>query len=183
MRRKEKPRYSKIVDVKIGRGARIYDHVNLYKCEIGENTKIDAFVYIEEGVKIGSNVKIRPFTFIPTGVIIEDDVFIGPGVIFMNDKYPRVRGRWRLLKTIVKKGASIGAGAVIMPGITIGKYALIGAGSIVTKDVPDYGIVAGTPAKLIGYTSDEKFKKKVRIFLESAQDNELLGEESEWLWP
>jgi len=182
MRRKEKPKYSKIVDVKMGRGARIYDHVNLYKCEIGENTKIDAFVYIEEGVKIGSNVKIRPFTFIPAGVIIEDDVFIGPGVIFTNDKYPRVKGKWRLLKTIVKRGASIGARAVIMPGIVIGEYSLIGAGSIVTRDVPDYGIVVGSPAKLIGYTTDEKFKNRVKMFLESKPD-ELMGEDSEWPWP
>ena len=143
------PRYAIIKDVKIGAGTKIYDQVNLYKCEIGEGTKIDAFVYIEGGVKIGKNVKIRPFTFIPTGVIIEDDVFIGPGVIFTNDKYPRTQGEWRLLKTIVKKGASIGAGAVILPGITIGENALIGAGSVVTKDVPPNTVVAGNPAKII----------------------------------
>ena len=145
------PRYAIIKDVKIGTGAKIYDQVNLYKCEIGEGTKIDAFVYIEGGVKIGKNVKIRPFTFIPTGVIIEDDVFIGPGVMFTNDKYPRTRGEWKLLKTIVKKGASIGAGAVILPGITIGENALVGAGSVVTKNVPPNTIVAGNPARVVGY--------------------------------
>jgi len=178
----KKPKYSKIVDVKIGKGSKIYDHVNLYKCEIGENAKIDAFVYIEEGVKIGNNVKIRPFTFIPTGVVIEDDVFIGPGVMFTNDKYPRVRGKWRLLKTVVKRGASIGAGAVICPGITIGEYSIIAAGSVVTKDVPSYAIIAGNPAKIIGYVTDDIFKNKVKEFIERGP-GELKGENAEWPWP
>jgi len=109
---------------------------------------VDAFVYIEEGVVIGDRVKIRAFTFIPTGVLIEDDVFIGPRVTFINDKYPRARGEWKLLKTIVKKGASIGAGSVILP-VIIGKNSLIGAGSVVTKDVPDNVLVQGNPAKII----------------------------------
>jgi acetyltransferase-like isoleucine patch superfamily enzyme len=178
----KKTKYSIIKDAKIGEGTRIYDQVNLYKCKIGKNCKIDAYVYIEEGVEIGDNVKIRAFTFIPEGVKIEDDVYIGPRVIFTNDKYPRVRGKWRLLKTIVKKGASIGAGSIILPGLTIGKYALIGAGSIVTKDVEDYAIVLGFPAKVIGYVTDEKFKSKVKRFLEE-NPNELRGEEAEWPWP
>jgi len=178
----KEPKYAILKDVEIGEGAKIYDQVNLYKCKIGKNTKIDAFVYIEEGVEIGDNVKIRPFTFIPSGVKIEDDVFIGPNVVFTNDKYPRVRGVWRELKTVVKKGASIGAGAVIGPGVTIGKYALVGAGSVVTRDVPDYAIVVGNPAKIVGYVTDEKFKKKVREFLEN-EPGELKGEYSEWPWP
>ncbi|MGQ4892272.1 MAG: acyltransferase [Candidatus Njordarchaeia archaeon] len=176
------PKYAILKDVEIGEGAKIYDQVNLYKCKIGKNTKIDAFVYIEEGVEIGNNVKIRPFTFIPSGVKIEGDVFIGPNVVFTNDKYPRVRGKWRELKTVVKKGASIGAGAVISPGVTIGKYALIGAGSVVIEDVPDYAIVVGNPARIVGYVTDEKFKKKVKEFLEN-EPGELKGEDSEWLWP
>jgi UDP-2-acetamido-3-amino-2,3-dideoxy-glucuronate N-acetyltransferase len=176
------PKYAVVKDAEIGEGAKIYDQVNLYKCKIGKNTKVDAFVYIEEGVEIGDNVKIRPFTFIPSGVKIEDDVFIGPNVVFTNDKYPRVRGKWRELKTVVRKGASIGAGSVIGPGITIGKYALVGAGSVVTKDVPDYAIVVGNPAKIVGYVTDEEFKKKVREFLKSGS-GELKGEDSEWPWP
>jgi len=140
------PDYSVIKGAKIGKGARIYDQVNLYGCDIGENTKIDSFVYIEEGVKIGKNVKVRPFTFIPEGVTIEDDVFIGPGVTFTNDKYPRSLGDWEKLRTVVKKGASIGAGSVILPGITIGEGSMVGAGSVVTKDVPPGATVAGNPA-------------------------------------
>ena len=163
---KKDPKYAIIKNIKLGKNTKIYDQVNLYGCEIGDNTKIDAFVYIEAGVKIGKNVKIRPFTFIPEGVEIEDEVFIGPGVIFTNDKYPRVKGPWRLLRTRVKRGASIGAGAVILPGITIGEHAIVAAGSVVTKDVPPYAIVAGNPAKIIGYVTDPKFKQKIKEFLE-----------------
>jgi len=176
------PKYAIIKDVEIGEGTKIYDQVNLHKCKIGKNTKIDAFVYIEGGVEIGDNVKIRAFTFIPSGVKIEDDVFIGPHVVFTNDKYPRVRGKWRELKTVVKKGASIGAGAVIGPGVTIGKYALVGAGSVVTKDVPEYAIVVGNPARIVGDVRNEKFKKKVREFLENGS-GELRGGDSKWPWP
>ncbi len=152
------PDYAIIKKAKIGKNSKIYDQVNLYGCEIGENTKVDSFVYIEGGVKIGNNVKIRPFTFICDGVTIEDDVFIGPNVTFTNDNNPRVRGEWKLLKTTVKKGASIGAGAVILPGITIGEYALVGAGSVVTKDVPPRAVVVGNPAKIIRYRSEEDIK-------------------------
>ena len=159
-----KSRFSIIKDITVGVGTRIYDQVNLYKCKIGKNCKIDAFVYIEGGVIIGDNVKIRAFTFIPEGVEIEDGVFIGPGVIFTNDKYPRAKGKWKLLKTKVKKGASIGAGAVILPGITIGQYSLVAAGSVVTKDVPDYAIVKGNPAKIVGDTRDESFREKLKNF-------------------
>ena len=152
------PEYAVIKNAKIGKNTKIYDQVNLYGCEIGDNTKIDAFVYIEGGVKIGNNVKIRPFTFICDGVTIGDDVFIGPNVTFTNDKNPRVRGEWKLLKTIVKKGASIGAGATILPGVTIGEYSLVGAGAVVTKDVPPRSIVTGNPAKVVRYRTDEEIK-------------------------
>ena len=144
-------KFSIIKDAEIGEGTRIHDQVNIYKCKIGKNCKIDAYVYIEEGVEIGDNCKIRPFVFIPTGVIIEDNVFIGPNVTFTNDKYPRVRGRWRLLPIRVKRGASIGANSIIIAGVTIGENALVGAGSIVTKDVPSNAVVAGNPARIIRY--------------------------------
>jgi acetyltransferase-like isoleucine patch superfamily enzyme len=156
---KSRSRYSVIRAVKIGRGCRIYDQVNLYKCNIGKNTKIDAFVYVEQDVVIGQNCKIRPFVFIPTGVTIDDDVMIGPNAIFTNDKYPKAHGEWKLLRTRVKRGASIGANAVILPGVTVGEHALVGAGSVVTEDVPDYAIVAGNPARVINYKRDMGLKK------------------------
>ena len=143
-----KTRFSVLKNIAIGSNTRIYDQVNLYKCTIGENCKIDAFVYIEEGVTIGNGVKIRPFTFIPTGVVIEDDVFIGPNVTFTNDKFPKINAEWKLLKTTVKRGASIGAGSVILP-VTIGRNSLIGAGSVVSKHIPDNVIAVGNPARVI----------------------------------
>lgn len=146
----ELPRFSVIKDAAIGKGTEIHDHVNLYKCRIGKNCKIDSYVYVEEGVVIGDNCKIRPFVFIPTGVTIEDNVFIGPNVSFTNDKYPRARGEWKLLRTKVKRRASIGASSVILPGVTIGEDALVGAGTVVTKDVPSKAIVAGNPAHIVG---------------------------------
>lgn len=144
-----------IKDCQIGKGTLVAESADLYKCEIGNNCKISGFVYIEENVKIGKSCKIRPFAFLPTGLIIEDGVFIGPGVTFINDKKPRAinpdgslkgEGDWELVKTAVKKGASIGAGSTIMCGITIGEYAVVGAGSVVTKDVADRVVVAGNPA-------------------------------------
>jgi len=152
---KKKSEYSVLRDVEIGDGTIIHDQVNLYKCKIGKNSKIDAFVYIEEGVVIGDNCKIRPFVFIPSGVTIEDNVFIGPSVSFTNDKYPKVKGEWKLLQTRIKKGTSIGANSVILPGVTIGEEVLVGGGSVVTKDVPCRAIVAGNPAIIIGYRSKE----------------------------
>jgi UDP-2-acetamido-3-amino-2,3-dideoxy-glucuronate N-acetyltransferase len=144
------PKYSCLKDLEIGLGTVLHDQINLYKCKIGKNCKIDAFVYIEEGVSIGDNCKIRPFVFIPTGVTVEDDVFIGPNVSFTNDKYPKVRGEWTLSRTVVRKRASIGANSVILPGVEIGEGSLVGAGSVVTKDVPPGMMVAGNPACVIG---------------------------------
>jgi UDP-2-acetamido-3-amino-2,3-dideoxy-glucuronate N-acetyltransferase len=152
---KRRPKHSVIRDLKAGEGTVIHDQVNLYKCTIGKNSKIDAFVYVEEGVVIGDNCKIRPFVFIPTGVTIEDNVFIGPNVSFTNDKYPKVKGKWKLLRTRIRKGASIGANSVVLPGVTIGKDALIGAGSAVTEDVPSKAIVVGNPARVVGYRDNE----------------------------
>jgi acetyltransferase-like isoleucine patch superfamily enzyme len=142
-------RYSIVKDAVIGKGTKIWDHVNLYKCSIGKDCKIESFVYIEEGVMIGNNVKIKPHCFIPTGVVIQDDVFIGPGVIFTNDKFPKSKGLWTLRRAIVERGSSIGAGAIILPGVTIGKNAMVGAGTVVTEDVPDNAVVAGNPARAL----------------------------------
>jgi acetyltransferase-like isoleucine patch superfamily enzyme len=146
------PKFSRIKDAKIGEGTVVYDQVNMDKCKIGKNCKVDAFVYIEGEVKIGDNCKIRPFVFIPNGVTIDDNVFIGPGVTFTNDRYPKASGEWKLLPTRIKNGASIGAGAVILPGITIGKNAIVGAGAIVTENVPDKAVVAGNPARILRYS-------------------------------
>lgn len=150
---KREQRYSVIVDAEIGEGATIYDQVNLYKCKIGEGTKIDAFVYIEEGVEIGKNCKIRPLVFIPSGVKIGNNVFISsPGVVFTNDKYPKAQGEWELKETIVEDEVSIGAGAVILPGVKIGKGAMVRAGAVVMQDVPSNAVVVGNPAKVIKKT-------------------------------
>jgi UDP-2-acetamido-3-amino-2,3-dideoxy-glucuronate N-acetyltransferase len=150
-----KPQYSLVTDAQIGEGTVVHDQVNLYKCKIGKNCKIDSFVYVEEGVTIGDNCKIRPFVFIPSGVLIENNVFVGPNVTFTNDKYPKVKGLWTLIETHVKSGASIGANSVILPGVTIGIAALVGAGSVVTKDVPDRAIVVGNPSVVTGYRSEK----------------------------
>jgi acetyltransferase-like isoleucine patch superfamily enzyme len=141
------PAFSAIVEADIGECTVVRDHVNLYKCKIGRGCKIESFVYIEEGVVIGDDCKIKPHVYIPTGVTIEDKVFLGPNVIFTNDKYPRVEGDWKPLKTVVGPGASIGAHSVITPGVRIGRNATVGAGSVVTTDVPDNATVAGNPAR------------------------------------
>jgi len=154
---KRESKFSIFKDTEIGEGTVIHDQVNLFKCKIGKNCKIDAYVYIEEGVVIGDSCRIRPFVFIPTGITIEDEVFIGPNVSFTNDKYPKARGEWKLLRTRIERGVSIGANSVILPGVIIGEDALIGAGTVVTKNVPSKAIVAGNPARIIGYRNNGKF--------------------------
>lgn len=142
-----KGNFSVVVDCDIGEGTVVRDHVNLYKCKVGRNCKLESFVYVEEGVTIGDGCKVKPHVYIPSGVTIEDEVFIGPNVTFTNDKHPRVSGEWKLLKTVVCHGASVGAGSVILPGVRIGRGAIIGAGSVVTKDVREGAVVFGNPAR------------------------------------
>ncbi|RKX68057.1 N-acetyltransferase [candidate division TA06 bacterium] len=150
-------KFQNIVNVKKGENVKIYDFVNIYGCEIGDNTKIGTFVEIQKGAKIGKNCKISSHTFICEGVTIEDEVFVGHNVSFINDKYPRAaangklltEGEWTLETTLVKKGASIGTSTTILSGVTIGENSIIGAGSVVTKDIPDNVIAYGNPAKVI----------------------------------
>jgi acetyltransferase-like isoleucine patch superfamily enzyme len=143
-------------DVKIGKDVRLSKFINLYGCEIGDETKIGAFVEIQKNAKVGRRCKISSHTFVCEGVIIEDNVFIGHGVTFINDLYPRAttaagqlqtEADWKVEKTVVKQGASVGSGSTILSNVTIGENAIVGAGSVVTKDVPANAIVAGNPAK------------------------------------
>ena len=145
-------------DVKLGRDVRIYAFVNLYGCEIGDGTRVGTFVEIQKGVKIGKRCKIQSHSFICEGVTIEDEVFVSHNVNFINDLMPRASNRggelkteaeWTCTPTLVKKRASIGTGAVILAGVTIGESALVGAGSVVTKDVPAGAVVVGNPARLL----------------------------------
>jgi acetyltransferase-like isoleucine patch superfamily enzyme len=145
-------------DVKLGKGVRIYGFTNLYGCEIGDDVKIGTFVEIQKGVRIGSRCKISSHTFICEGVILEDEVFVGHNVTFINDLYPRstneggqlqTEADWRCVSTHVKRGASIGSGVTLLCGITVGSKAVIGAGSVVTRDVPPGAIVAGNPARVL----------------------------------
>lgn len=144
-------KYYRIENADIGENTVIRDFVNLYGCKIGKNCKIAAFVEIQKDVIIGNRCAIEAFAYIPTGVTLEDEVFIGPHVCFTNDKKPKaVNPGWKIIPTVVKKGASIGAGAIIICGITIGAGAMVGAGSVVTKDVPPNTLVIGNPAKPVG---------------------------------
>jgi acetyltransferase-like isoleucine patch superfamily enzyme len=142
-------KYYSINDCDIGEGTVVRDFTNLYGCKIGQDCKIAAYVEIQRGVTIGDRCKIEAFAFIPSGVKIEDEVFIGPHTVFTNDLHPRAVGDWKVTPTLVKKGASIGAGAVIVCGVTIGEKAMVGAGAVVTKDVPPGKLVVGNPAKII----------------------------------
>ena len=145
-------------DVKLGRNVVFHAFVNLYGCTIGDNSRIGTFVEIQKNAVIGRNVKVSSHTFICEGVTIEDDVFIGHNVSFINDKYPRAtagsgqlqtEADWQVVPTRVKRGASVGTSATILCGVTIGENAIVGAGSVVTKDVPDNTIVAGVPARVV----------------------------------
>ena len=146
-------------DVKLGRDVKLSKFINLYGCEVGDETKIGAFVEIQKNAYIGKRCKISSHTFICEGVTIEDNVFVGHGVVFINDSYPRAttagqlqtEADWKVEKTVVKRGASIGSGCTILAKVTIGENAIVGAGSVVTKDVAPNSIVAGNPAKLLRY--------------------------------
>jgi UDP-2-acetamido-3-amino-2,3-dideoxy-glucuronate N-acetyltransferase len=154
-----KPNYRLIApDVKLGRDVQIQNFVNLYGCEIGNETRIGPFVEVQKGARIGDRCKISSHTFICEGVTIESEVFIGHGVTFINDRFPRATngdGRlksdadWVCESTLVQRGATIGSGATILSGVTIGEGALVGAGSVVTKDIPAHTIVAGNPAAIV----------------------------------
>lgn len=152
-------------DVKLGRDVKLAKFINLYGCEVGDETKIGAFVEIQKNASVGRRCKISSHTFICEGVTIEDHVFIGHGVVFINDSYPRATTAtgelqtahdWTVEKTLVKKGASIGSGATILSNVTIGERAFVGAGSVVTRDVPPGAIVAGNPARVLRLSPDEE---------------------------
>jgi acetyltransferase-like isoleucine patch superfamily enzyme len=144
-------------NVQLGQNVKLSQFINLYGCTIGDNVKIGAFVEIQKNASVGNNCKISSHTFVCEGVTIEDDVFIGHNVAFINDTYPRATANgqlqteadWKVEKTLVKKGASIGSGSTILANVTIGENALVGAGSVVTKDVPPNTIVAGNPARIL----------------------------------
>jgi acetyltransferase-like isoleucine patch superfamily enzyme len=152
-------------DVQLGEGVKLSKFINLYGCEVGDHTKIGAFVEIQKNAKVGKNCKISSHTFICEGVTIEDHVFVGHGVTFINDSYPRAttpegelqtEKDWKVEPTLVKKGASIGSGATILSNLVIGENAIVGAGSVVTRDVPSNAIVAGNPARLLRLITTEE---------------------------
>jgi UDP-2-acetamido-3-amino-2,3-dideoxy-glucuronate N-acetyltransferase len=151
--------------VKLGKDVKLSKFINMYGCEVGDETKVGAFVEVQKGAKIGKRCKISSHTFICEGVQIEDNVFIGHSVTFINDSYPRAttaegelqtEADWKVETTTIKKGASIGSGSTILSNVTVGANAIVGAGSVVTKDVPDNAIVAGNPAKFLRFISEEK---------------------------
>ena len=151
-------------DVNLGKNVKIFSFVNLYGCKIGDNSKIGAFVEIQKNAIVGKNCKISSHTFVCEGVQIEDDVFVGHNVTFINDLYPRsttsegkmqTEADWEVVPTFIKRGASIGSSTTILAGVTIGEYAMVGAGSVVTKDVPARTIVAGNPAKVMRAIGNE----------------------------
>ena len=150
-------------DVKLGRDVRLAKFINLYGCEVGDETKIGAFVEIQKNASVGKRCKISSHTFICEGVTIEDNVFVGHGVTFINDSYPRAttvggnlqtEADWKVERTVIRKGASIGSGSTILSSVTVGENSIVGAGSVVTKDVPANCIVAGNPAKLLRHIEE-----------------------------
>lgn len=159
-------------DVKLGKGVQIYGFVNLYGCEIGDETRIGTFVEIQRGAKVGKRVKVSSHTFICEGVTIEDEVFIGHNVSFINDRFPRATradgnlqtpADWTLERTLVKRRASIGTSATILCGVVIGENAVVGAGSVVTRDVPDNAVVAGNPARFLKWVEEENRGEKPEV--------------------
>ena len=154
----------RLADCKLGADVKIYSFVNAYGCEIGDETRVGAFVEIQKGVKIGRRCKISSHSFLCEGVTLHDNVFIGHGVMFTNDKYPRATNAdgspqseadWSVVPITVKRGASIGSNATILAGVTIGENAMVGAGAVVTRDVPDNTTVAGIPAKTLKPPSED----------------------------
>ena len=154
-------------DVRLGRNVKLSKFINLYGCSVGNDTKIGAFVEIQKNATVGNNCKLSSHTFICEGVTIEDNVFIGHGVMFINDSYPRATTKggelqtesdWKVERTVVSKGASIGSGATILANVIIGENAIIGAGAVVTKDVPANAVVAGNPARLLRYLNSEEIE-------------------------
>ncbi len=155
-------------DVKLGKDVKLAKFINLYGCEVGDNTKIGTFVEIQKNARVGKNCKISSHTFICEGVTVEDEVFIGHGVTFINDSYPRAamggklqtEADWHVETTVIKKGASIGSGATVLAKVTVGENAIVGAGSVVTRDVPANTIVAGNPARrlrsIVGVLSEAR---------------------------
>jgi len=155
--------------VKLGKDVKLSKFINLYGCEIGDGTKIGAFVEIQKNSTVGKNCKISSHTFVCEGVSIEDGVFIGHNVAFINDSYPRAvtedgqmqtEADWKVERTTIKKGASVGSGSTILANVTVGENALVGAGSVVTKDVPPNAIVAGNPAKVLRYINKNDSRNK-----------------------
>jgi acetyltransferase-like isoleucine patch superfamily enzyme len=155
--------------VKLGKDVKLSKFINLYGCEVGDGTKIGAFVEIQKNATVGKNCKISSHTFVCEGVTIEDGVFIGHGVMFINDSYPRAvtedgqlqtEADWKVEHTVIKKGASVGSGSTILANLTVGENALVGAGSVVTKDVPPNAIVAGNPAKVMRYINNNDSRTK-----------------------
>jgi UDP-2-acetamido-3-amino-2,3-dideoxy-glucuronate N-acetyltransferase len=152
-------------DVRLGQNVKLSKFINLYGCSVGDNTKIGAFVEIQKNATVGNNCKISSHSFVCEGVTIEDDVFIGHGVMFINDSYPRAttsggqlqtEADWKVERTVIRKGASIGSGATILSNVTVGVGALVGAGSVVTKDVPANAVVAGNPARVLRYLESKE---------------------------
>ena len=151
-------------NVKLGKDVKLSKFINLYGCEIGDETKIGAFVEIQKNASVGKRCKISSHTFVCEGVEIQDNVFIGHSVTFINDSYPRAttasgdlqtEADWKVEKTLIKKGASIGSGSTILSNVTVGENAIVGAGSVITKDVPANAVVAGNPAKVLRFLTEE----------------------------